>query len=78
MLPKSVTHSSNLFTTDPDFSMQLSSWVQPELCNGEFCGLMDRMARRDYGIIMMQNIFDEHRCQGSVLRMKKLRLGRYY
>lgn len=62
-------------TSDTDFLTRLSSWVQPGLYAGEFHGLMGRMAECSCGMVMMRNVFNEHRCEGSVLRpIKKARL----
>lgn len=63
-------------TSDTDILMRLSSWIQPGLYEREFRELLGRMAQCSCGMVMTQDVFDEHRCELSTLKpMKRARLN---
>lgn len=63
-------------TSDTDFLTRLNLYTQPGLYIGEFRGLIGRMAQCSCGMVMVRDVFDEHRCERSALRpIKRARLG---
>lgn len=62
-------------TSDTDFLTRLNSWTQPGLYEREFLGLMQRMRQCSCGMIMMDDVFHEHRCEhGQLLPRKRARI----
>lgn len=62
-------------TTDTDLLTRLNSWVQPGLYEREFRELMQRMRQCSCGMFMIQDVFNEHRCeQGMFVTAKRMKM----
>lgn len=62
-------------TTDADLLTRLSSRAQPGLYEREFRELMLKMRQCACGMIMLQDVFNEHRCeQGMFATMKRMKI----
>lgn len=55
------------YTTSADLLNRLNSWTQPGLYEREFRGLLRRMRQCSCSMIMVRDVFNEHRCEHSML-----------
>lgn len=61
--------------TDTEILLKLDDYTQPGLYDAEFRALLKRMVRCSCGMIMMQRVYPQHRCDQALFRpMKRQRL----
>lgn len=53
--------------------LKLDDYTQPGLYDAEFRALLERMVRCECGMVMLQRVFKEHRCNLALLRPLKRR-----
>lgn len=57
--------------TNTAILMRLTSWVEPGLYEREFHSLMEDMRQCTCGMIMAQDVFNEHRCKENMIIAQK-------
>ena len=64
-------------TTETELLLRMSSWVQPGLYEEEFNDLFRKVVKCACGMVMMQRVFNTHRCQLGLSRPLKRRRRSY-
>lgn len=62
--------------TDSEILLKLDDYTQPGLYEKEFRALLERMVKCSCGMVMLQRVYPEHRCDRAIFRpMKRQRLN---